>query len=256
MSINRYTLCMMPVYLVAGYLVTLSLPKHLQLPALTASTRERIAYYALQNGETGYKIAHLVYPKIERDTKAGSVIAGAYGSELLYKGRHKEVIEFFEKDLEITRKAYGDKNTRTNYAWLSLSIAYRDSGQYEKSIECANQVIKNCEGRPLCEEATHAYQKLIFAYSYMNKFELAVWYSEKLIALELAGGMTPIEVLPDFEILAYCYRDAGQFDKQAQTLARIAEIKKYKRIHPTLAEEINAPKKPKAEDPTLFDLVK
>ncbi|MBP7862704.1 hypothetical protein KA183_13550 [bacterium] len=74
--------------------------------------------------------------------------------------------------------------------------------------------------------------------------------------MEIASGMTPVDILLDLESLGYCYRDAGQFDKQAQTLKKIAEIKNYKRVHPTLSEEIKLAKKPEPEDPTLFDLIR
>ncbi len=211
--------------MIAGYLAVWSLPERFQLAALSACARERIAYYALKQGEIGYKVAYFVYPKIERNTEAGRSIAFDYGNQLLYKGRDQEVIELYEGNLKSCRKIYGDKDGRTIWALLSLAIAYRDGRQFKNSMACANEVLDAFKGQPLCEEVVCAYRQLRYNYSDMEDYEKAVSTCEKLVAMEEAFGGSPLHTNFDLQMLSYCYRDAGQFDKQAEVLKKIAEIK-------------------------------
>ncbi|QQR57745.1 MAG: tetratricopeptide repeat protein [Candidatus Melainabacteria bacterium] len=257
-NLNRFTLCILPLYVVLGYLIVWYLPENMQPAALTACARERIAYYALEHGEFGNKIAHFVYPKIERDTKAGRSIAFDYGSQLLYKERDEEVIELFERNLKSFRKAYGDKDGRTIWAMISLAIAYRDGRQFENSMACANEVLDAFKGQPLCEEVVCAYRQLRYNYSDMEDYENAVSTCEKLVAMEEAFGGSPLHTNFDRQMLSYCYRDAGQFDKQAEVLKKIAEIKNAEngKGQKALKSRISFGCKIAEEKYGLFDLVK
>lgn len=242
--------------LIAGYLVVLSLPEKLQPAALSACMRERIAYYALKQGDIGNNIAHFVYPKIERDTRAGRSIAYDYGSRLLFKDRDKEVIELFEMNVASCRKAYGDQDGATIWALLALAIPYRHSGQYEKSTACANEVLRNFEGKPLCEEVVVAYRQLRYNYSDIEDYKKAIAITERLVAMEEAFGENPLLVNQDRRMLAYCYRDAGQFDKETQMLKTVANIEsgvnlKDKKVWKT---KIPLGCKLSKDDSGLFDL--
>lgn len=255
-NLNRFTLCILPLYVVLSYLTVWCLPTDMQPPALTACTRERIAYYALKHGSLGDKLAHFIYPKIERDTKAGCSIASDYGSQLFY-GRDLEAIEILEKALKLRRKVYGDKDGRTIWALISIAIPYRESGQYQKAISCANEVIKDFDDQPLCEEVVAAYRILISNYSAMQDYERACATCEKLIALEEATG-EPLKFLRyDYKMLSYHYRDAGRFDKQAEMERRVKQIESALRFnHSTqMTNTIKMGCKCSEEASNLFDLI-
>lgn len=230
------------------------MPKEMQPAALTACAREWIAYHALKHGSLGNKVAHFVYPTIERDTKAGCSIASDYASVLFYK-RDLQAIEILEKALKLRRKAYGDKDGRTIWALLNLAIPYRESGQYQKSIDCANEVIKDFEGQPLCEEVVSAYRMLISNYSEMQDYKRACATAEKLVALE--EGESPIFLTYDYEMLSYRYRDAGQLDKRAEMERKVKQIQSGTRVvHPSLKDsKIKVGCKCSKDDATFFNLI-
>lgn len=256
MQLNRLILYLLPIYIVFGYLLVWSLPKEMQPAALTTCARERIAYYALKHGSLGDKVAHVVYPTIERDTKAGCSIATFYGSDLFYK-RDLEAIEILEKALKLRRKAYGDTDGRTIWALILIATPYRESGQYQKSINCANEVIKHFEDQPLCEEVVAAYRILISNYSEMQDHKLACSTCEKLIALEEATGESPTFLTYDYLRLSYRYRDAGQFDKQAKMERKIEQLESEPECyHPyQITSKIKMGCKCSKDDSTFFDLI-
>ncbi len=253
-NLNRLTLCILPAYLIAGYLFVWSLPKEMQPSALTVCARERIAYYALKHGSLGSKLAHFVYPRIERDSKAGCSIASDYASSLFYK-RDLEAIKILEKAMKVRRKAYGDTDGRTIWALLSVAIPYRESGQHQKSIDCAKEVMKDFEDQPLCEEIVIAYRLLISNYSEMQDYDLACKTCEKLIALEEAVGQAPQLLAYDYEMLSYHYRDAGQFDKQAKMERKVKDITTQRSFYHPYQIKIEIGCKCSDDDSTLFDMV-
>lgn len=242
--------------IITGYFAVWSLPEHLKLQAISACVRERIAYYALEHGSLGNKVAHFVYPKIERATKAGCSIASDYGSQLFY-GRDLEALEILEKSLKVRRKAYGDTDGRTIRALISIAVPYRESGQYQKAIDCANEVIKDFDGQPLCEEVVCANRILISNYSAMQDYELACLTCEKLIAMEEAAGELPRFLIYDYKMLSYHYRDAGRIDKQAEMERRVKQIESAPRFnHPTqMTNTIKMGCKCSEEASNLFDLI-
>lgn len=253
-NLNRLTLCILPAYLIAGYLFVWSLPKEMQPSALTVCARERIAYYALKHGSLGSKLAHFVYPRIERDSRAGCSIASDYASSLFY-GRDLEAIEILEKALKVRRKAYGDTDGRTIWALLSIAIPYREAVDHQKAIDCAKEVMKDFEDQPLCEEVVTAYRILISNYSAMRKHKMACLTGEKLVALEEAASEAPQSIMSDYEMLSYHYRDARQFDKQAKMERKIKQIKSQPRFHHPYQKKIKIGCVCSKDDSNLFDLV-
>ncbi|MBX9722155.1 MAG: tetratricopeptide repeat protein [Candidatus Obscuribacterales bacterium] len=233
------------------------MPDHLQLPALTVCLRERIAYNLVGHGTFGTSLAMTIYPKIERDTKAARNIAFYYGNRLLYKN-DTEVIKLYEKEVEISRKAYGDSDPRTIMSLLSLAIPYRETRQFQKSMDCANEVIKTFEGKPLNEEVVTAYRHLSYNLSEMEDYEKAISVNLKLIALEEAVGEMPMLTILDRQMLSFNYRDSGQQNKQAEVLKTIEDIRiKAKHQYPSVRSSAIPYLIPSKDDNSdLFELIK
>lgn len=118
------------------------------------------------------------------------------------------------------------------------------------------EVLEAFQGQSVCEEVVCAYRQLRYNYWDMEDYEKAVSTCEKLVAMEGAFGENSLHINFDRQMLSYCYRDAGQYDKQAEVLRKIAQIKSANNKCPNvLKSRIPMGCKIAKENFGLFDLV-
>jgi tetratricopeptide (TPR) repeat protein len=183
-------------------------------------------------GKAGFEagVSALLYTRVARYQE----LLGSYG----------QAEKFYQRDLEIARKVYGDHHQETASSLNNLAGAYDNQGKYDEAIELYLQAITIDEkgiGKEHPGYATNL-NNLAEVYRKQGKYDKAIELYKQAIGI---GEKTIGKEHPGYAIhlnnLALAYDAQGKYDEAIQLFKQVLEIdeKTIGKEHPNYASHLN-----------------
>ena len=160
------------------------------------------------------------------------------------QGRYTEALEYYEKDLEITKKTLPTNHPNLATSYNNIGLVYISMGEYSKALEYCE---KSLEIRKKALPANHpglatSYSNFGSLYNRMGEYSKALEYYEK--SLEIDQKTLPANH-PDFarsyNNIGLVYDSMGEYSKALEYYEKSIEIyqKTLPANHPDLATSYN-----------------
>ncbi|MBF0344170.1 MAG: tetratricopeptide repeat protein [Nitrospirae bacterium] len=190
-----------------------------------------ITLYYLARYDDALKMFDSVSETAKRLSNEGW-IATSYnniGSAWDSKGSYDKAIEFYEKDLKISLKVFGEEHPSVATSYNNIGLAWKAKGSYDKAIEFYEKALKiqlKVFGEEHPSVAT-SYNNIGLAWKAKGSYDKAIEFYEKALKIQLkVFGEEHPSVAISYNNIGSAWKAKGSYDKAIEYLERAVDILK------------------------------